>query len=139
MTREIAHQKSFEKALYAIKENFPPGKLQGVAPFTNMYVNASQGTGDESGPWNQGEQWERIDDLDKVMPADDGEGTATVKLSRAESAVAKTLQKRTQSDPSNDPTTGADLGAGPGAGLMTGGEDMGNARDVRHADKTKIA
>jgi Mn-containing catalase len=42
------------------------------------------------------------------------------------------------SDPTNDPTTGADLGAGPGAGLMTG-EDMGSARDVRHADKTKIA
>lgn len=27
MTREIAHQKSFEKALYAIEPNFPPGKL----------------------------------------------------------------------------------------------------------------
>ena len=31
MTREIAHQKSFEKALYAIEPNFPPGKLPGVA------------------------------------------------------------------------------------------------------------
>src|SRR6201991_1534561 len=30
MTREIAHQKSFEKALYAIEENFPSGKLPGV-------------------------------------------------------------------------------------------------------------
>ncbi|MFO1081362.1 MAG: manganese catalase family protein [Reyranellaceae bacterium] len=139
MTCEIARQKSFEKALYAIKENFPPGKLQGVAPFTNMYVNASQGDGDESGPWNQGEQWERVDDLAKVMPADGGEGMATVKLSRAETGAAKTLQRRTLSDPANDPTTGADLGAGPGAGLMTGGEDMGSARDVRHADKTKIA
>jgi Mn-containing catalase len=30
MTREIAHQKSFEKALYSIKDNFPPGKLPGI-------------------------------------------------------------------------------------------------------------
>ncbi len=29
MTREVAHQKSFEKALYAIPANFPPGKLPG--------------------------------------------------------------------------------------------------------------
>jgi Mn-containing catalase len=28
MTREIAYQKSFEKALYAIEPNFPPGKLE---------------------------------------------------------------------------------------------------------------
>ncbi|MFP3533930.1 manganese catalase family protein, partial [Burkholderia sp. SIMBA_043] len=27
MTREVSHQKSFEKALYAITANFPPGKL----------------------------------------------------------------------------------------------------------------
>ena len=30
MTREIAHQKSFEKALYSIEPNFPPGKLPGM-------------------------------------------------------------------------------------------------------------
>jgi Mn-containing catalase len=35
MTREIAHQKSFEKALYAIEANFPPGKLPGQPEFTN--------------------------------------------------------------------------------------------------------
>src|SRR3954468_11093750 len=51
MTREISHQKSFEKALYAITDNFPPGKLQGVGPFADMYVNTSQGEGDMSGPW----------------------------------------------------------------------------------------
>src|SRR5690606_22189717 len=31
MTREVAHQKSFEKALYSIKDNFPSGKLPGLA------------------------------------------------------------------------------------------------------------
>src|SRR5690606_15468608 len=30
MTREMAHLKSFEKALYAIEPNFPPGKLPGM-------------------------------------------------------------------------------------------------------------
>src|SRR6185312_11505231 len=33
MTREVSHQKSFEKALYSIEPNFPPGKLPGVPPF----------------------------------------------------------------------------------------------------------
>src|SRR6187402_3364924 len=45
MTREVAHQKSFEKALYSIKDNFPPGKLPGIEPYANMYLNASQGAG----------------------------------------------------------------------------------------------
>src|SRR3954468_17681426 len=136
MTREISHQKSFEKALYAITDNFPPGKLQGIAPFANMYVNTSQGEGDTTGPWNEGPQWERVDDLSKVMPAEGGTGVPTVKLSRAESAVEKKVMARTASDPASDPQTGVDLGAGPGAGKITGGEDMGAAKDIKHAEKT---
>ena len=54
MTREIAHQKSFEKALYAIEPNFPSGKLPGMPEFTNKYYNMSQGEGDAEGPWNTG-------------------------------------------------------------------------------------
>jgi Mn-containing catalase len=50
MTREIAHQKSFEKALYAIEDNFPPGKLPGLAAYANVYVNASQGGATCRGP-----------------------------------------------------------------------------------------
>jgi Mn-containing catalase len=136
MTREIAHQKSFEKALYSITDNFPSGKLLGIAPFTDMYVNTSQGDGDVTGPWNTGEQWDRVDDLEQVMPADEGDGTASVKLSRTEAAVAKKVADRLQSDAAANPTTGADLGAGPGAGKTTD-EDMGGAPDIEHADKTK--
>jgi Mn-containing catalase len=135
MTREIAHQKSFEKALYAITDNFPPGKLQGVAPFTDMYVNASQGEGDTTGPWNEGPQWQRVDDLNAVMPADKGDGVPTVKLTRAESTLAKRAMERTASDPGSDPQTGADLGAGQGAGKMTGGKDKGAAEDIENASK----
>src|SRR5919206_1089517 len=38
MTREVSHQKSFEKALYAIAPNFPPGKLPGIEQYANVYV-----------------------------------------------------------------------------------------------------
>src|ERR1700712_2605036 len=115
MTREIAHQKSFEQALYAIEDNFPTGKLPGIERYANLYVNTSQGEGDMTGPWNSGEQWERIDDLEKTMPIDDGDGTASVQLDKADAGVAEKLALRTRSDPKSDPTTGADLGAGPGA------------------------
>ena len=119
MTREIAHQKSFEKALYAMEDNFPPGKLPGIDKYANLYVNTSQGEGDTTGPWNSGEQWERVDDLAKTMPIDSGDGTASVDLDRADEAVAAKLAGRTQSDPSSNPKTGVDLGAGLGAGLVT--------------------
>ena len=61
MTREIAHQKSFEKALYAIQENFPPGKLPGSPEFASTYYKMSQNDNaadDEAkGPWNSGKKW----------------------------------------------------------------------------------
>ena len=132
MTREISHQKSFEKALYTIENNFPPGKLPGLLPFANMYVNTSQGEGDMTGSWNEGEQWVRVDDVLANLPADGGDGTATVKLSKADAAVAEALARRTMSAPDGNPATGADLGAGPGAGRMTD-EDMGGAEDMPDA------
>jgi len=132
MTREIAHQKSFEKALYAIEDNFPSGKLPGVERFANMYVNTSQGEGDMEGPWNTSEQWDRIDDLEQVMPADDGDGTASVGLDKNTQAVIDKLAERTLSDPAVDPQTGVDLGAGPGAGRITG-DDLGGAADISEA------
>jgi manganese catalase len=133
MTREIAHQKSFEKALYSIEDNFPPGKLPGVEKYANMYVNASQGEGDMRGPWNSGEQWVIVDDLNEVLPADSGgDGTASVQLGPQDSAAAEKMMFRLKSDPSSNPLTGADLGAGPGAGRTTDA-DHGGAPDVHSA------
>ncbi|WP_442678892.1 manganese catalase family protein [Sphingomonas sp. ASY06-1R] len=132
MTREIAHQKSFEKALYAIEDNFPSGKLPGVEKYANLYVNTSQGEGDTTGPWNSGDQWDRIDDLSQTMPIDGGDGSATVGLDSDDQAVATKLAKRTMSDPTSDPLTGADLGAGPGAGRTSNG-DKGGAPDTASA------
>jgi Mn-containing catalase len=132
MTREIAHQKSFEKALYSIDDNFPTGKLPGVKPYTDMYVNASQGEGDAEGPWNSGEQWDRVDDVEGNLPLDGGDGTASVGLTKAQEASLAALKSRLASDPSKSPVTGADLGAGPGSGRMSD-EDMGGANDIEQA------
>ena len=132
MTREVAHQKSFEKALYAIEENFPPGKLPGIRRYANLYVNTSQGEGDMEGSWNSGDQWERIDDLSLTMPIDGGDGTASVGLGAADMKALDKLAARTMSDPSADPRTGVDLGAGPGAGRTSNG-DLGGAATVHEA------
>jgi len=120
MTREVAHQKSFEKALYSIEPNFPPGKLAGVPRYTDKYYNMSSGEGDERGPWNEAPQWEFIDQANAIQPADDGDGGAYVKMSKVEEALVTKAAMRSKSDPGSDPTTGADLGAGPGAGAITG-------------------
>jgi Mn-containing catalase len=119
MTREIAHQKSFEKALYSIEDNFPTGKLPGVAQFADLYVNTSQGEGDSTGPWNTGEQWTKLDDVEGNLPLDGGDGVASVKLGAADKKATSAMDKRLKSDPKADPITGADLGAGPGAGKTT--------------------
>jgi len=119
MTREIAHQKSFEKALYSMEPNFPPGKLPGKPEFTDVYYDMSQGDGDATGPWNSGENWETVRDRDAQVAVDGGDGLATVKLAAKDVKTLEQLATRTQSDPTIDPITGADLGAGPGAGATT--------------------
>src|SRR5579875_1546459 len=60
MTREIAHQKSFEKALYSMDKSFPPGKLPGDPRFTDTYVNTSRGEGDRTGPWCEGKGFSEV-------------------------------------------------------------------------------
>jgi len=117
MVREVAHQKSFEKALYAIEDNFPAGKLPGLSQFADLYVNASQGDGDMEGPWNSGPLWQR--DEGPTPALDGGDGLASVSMSSADAQVAQAMKTRLRSDPKVDPVTGADLGAGPNAGRTT--------------------
>jgi Mn-containing catalase len=117
MTREIAHQKSFEKALYSIEDNFPAGRLPGMEEYASLYVNTSQGEGDMDGPWNSGPMWDRDDGPTPAL--DGGPGTASVSLGDDDMELATIMSARTMSDPTNDAVTGADLGAGPGAGRTT--------------------
>ena len=107
MTREIAHQQSFEKALYSIQPNFPPGKLAGMPEYTNVYFNMSVGEGDARGPWNNEPTFEFRD----AKPAvDGGSGMAESGLSSDESMLVEQAAERLQSDAQSDPVTGAMLG-----------------------------
>lgn len=110
MTREIAHQKSFENALHSIQPNFPQGKIPPRPEFASVYYNMSQGEGDLRGPWNQGQDWEYVE---QPAPAvDGGDGLPAVTLPALQAKAVEQLATRTMSDPSAAPVTGADLGAG---------------------------
>jgi len=120
MTREIAHQKMFEKALYSIEPNFPPGKLPGMTQFTDKYYNMSQGEGDAHGPWNTGKNWEVVEDREQQCAVDGGSGHASVELKDGDKDAIEAMKKRTRSDPDVDPVTGAEAGAWKGAGAIIG-------------------
>lgn len=113
MTREVAHQKSFEKALYSMDSNFPSGKMPVDPRFSSVYYNMSQGEGEMRGPWNQGPEWDFVTDREKQMAVDGGSGEAEVKLPADDIKVLKQMQVRTMSDPTKDPQTGAELGLDP--------------------------
>lgn len=116
MTREVAHQKSFEKALYSIEPNFPPGKLPGDPRFTNVYFRMSSGEPENRGPWNKGEQWDFVPVTQQSAPVDGESGVASVQLPDADAETLRTMVARTMSDPDSDPLTGAELGAGTRTG-----------------------
>lgn len=109
MTREIAHQMSFEKALYSMQPNFPPGKLPGKPEFTRVYFNMSTGEGDQRGPWNSEADFEF---REAEAAVDGGSGLGEVKVTRSEKQIARQMAQRTASDPTANPTTGAELGQG---------------------------
>jgi Mn-containing catalase len=111
MTREIAHQKQFEKALYSIEHNFPPGKLPGEPRFTNVYFDLSQGPGNETGPWNRPDRWKVIENRDEQEAVEGGDGQAHVRLTPEEAAAVEAAAERTASNANCDPVTGAELGA----------------------------
>ena len=109
MTREVAHQISFEKALYSIRNNFPPGKLPPIEQYANVYYNMSAGEGDMRGSWNSDENFEFVAD---PAPAVDGaDGSASVTLPSDQATDLANMASRTASDPSLNPTTGAELGS----------------------------
>jgi len=121
MTREIAHQKSFEKALFSITPNFPPGKTNGDPRFASVYYNLSRGAGEERGSWNQGDQWQFVSDPDEQVAVDGGSGEASVELDSDDAELAVQLAARTASDPNANPLTGAEIGMGE---LPSGPDDL---------------
>lgn len=117
MTREIAHQQSFEKALYSIQPNFPAGKLAGMPKFTNVYFNMSRGDGDLRGPWNNEPTFEYREGEPAV---DGGDGLAAVEIDKESLELLNRAAVRLQSDPQSDPVTGAMLGMENGTHDPTG-------------------
>ena len=110
MTREVAHQMSFEKALYSIRNNFPPGKLPPIEQYANVYYNMSEG-GEVRGSWNSDENFTYVA---QPQPAvDGGDGLASIGLPAEQKANLDNLALRTASDPSLNPVTGTDLGSVP--------------------------
>ncbi|SEK05449.1 manganese catalase family protein [Achromobacter sp. NFACC18-2] len=109
MTREVSHQRSFEKALYSMEPNFPPGKLPGDPRFSSVYFNMSQGEGDMRGPWNSDANFEYISDREEQGSVD-GDGMPNVNLTEDEVLALQAMAARTASDPSSDPVTGTELG-----------------------------
>ncbi|WP_424221039.1 manganese catalase family protein [Buttiauxella gaviniae] len=113
MTREVAHQMSFEKALYAISNNFPPGKLPPVEKYATVYYNMSEGN-DVRGSWNSDENFTYVAQPESAVDGGDGgDGTASVTLSATQNANLEKLANRTASDPGVNPVTGTDLGKVP--------------------------
>lgn len=110
MTREIAHQKSFEKALHSIQPNFPQGKLPGMPEFTRTYFSMSSGEPNLRGPWNSDEEFEYVENPQPAV--DGGDGTASVALDEEDVLTLNMMKERTKSDPDADPLTGAELGSG---------------------------
>ena len=110
MTREIAHQKSFEKALHSIQPNFPQGKLPGMPEFARTYFSMSNGEPNLRGGWNNDEDFDYVEHPHPAV--DGGDGTASVALSEVDETVLEAMKLRTASDPTADPITGADLGSG---------------------------
>ena len=113
MTREIAHQRSFEKALYSISPNFPPGKLPGKPEFASVYYNMSQGEGDMRGPWNDSKLFQYESARERQCAVDGGDGQASVGLTPDEERDCEAMRTRTASDPLSEPVTGVELGSGP--------------------------
>ncbi|MBW8757132.1 MAG: manganese catalase family protein [Burkholderiales bacterium] len=138
MTREISHQLSFEKALYSIEPNFPPGKLPGKPEFANVYFNMSRRTSDglsagdgnggaaatggsatgtdgdaalatdRRGPWNAAPAF----DYQEGRPAvDGGSGGFEVQCDAEEGQALQAMKQRLASRVDGDPITGAELGS----------------------------
>lgn len=108
MTREVAHMMSFEKALYSIRNSFPPGKLPPVEEYTNTYYNMSQGD-DPRGSWNSDENFDYVADPQPAV--DGGDGMASVTLSPEQLALVKAMADRTRSEPTVDPVPGPNWAA----------------------------
>ncbi|WP_423196316.1 MULTISPECIES: manganese catalase family protein [unclassified Cupriavidus] len=128
MTREVSHQQSFEKALYSITPNFPPGKTAVDPKFANVYFKMSQGEA-MRGPWNADSNFVFVEDPPPAV--DGGDGMPQVTLPSQQQDTLASMATRLQSDIGSDPVTGADLGRGDMADETGDNMDRGSAAGAK--------
>jgi Mn-containing catalase len=94
--------------------------MPGKPEYADKYYDMSQGSAgkitNQRGPWNQGAQWEYVEDREQQGAVDGSDGAGTVELPQADAEILDKAAMRTKSKTDSDPTTGVELGAGPGAG-----------------------
>ena len=135
MTREVGASEVVRESAVCDREQLPVGQSFQASEEICQHVRKPlrRATVDANGPWNSGDEWDRIDDLEQVMPADGGDGTATVNLGSADKKTGQKMAARTKSDPSSDPTTGAGISAQVPAQAAPKGGDLGGAPDIESA------
>jgi Mn-containing catalase len=98
MTREITHMKAFTAALESLgKDRFTIGKIPPTPGLVDEYFNDSTGKGDEGetdsrGPWNEGGDWQIVEQpaLEKgVENLENENGTKLTKIDDKKTKVKK--------------------------------------------------
>jgi Mn-containing catalase len=110
MTREITHFQQFSAALDQITPNFPPGIMQGDLRFTHTAFNMSHGE-DARGPWNKGqgpwedgEQWEYVDDPVSQVKDSAGQKQKMIEGHERDEKATKKLEKELAAQRSGEVT-----------------------------------
>ncbi len=113
MTREIAHQKSFEKALHSIQPNFRKASSRACLSSptsTTTCRREKPRRADRGTKAPTGSSW-----TTRNRPWTVATGSRRWGVSAEEVEVLQAMASRTASDTSADPVTGADLGSGQAA------------------------
>ena len=112
MTREIAHQLQFEKALYSIPANFPPANCPASRSSPVSISICRRAKAISAVPGTMKMPGRSSVTAGNRLPSMAGNGLPTAKLNAAEKKAFQNMSERTASDPDSEPVTGAEIGAG---------------------------
>lgn len=108
MTREITHMKAFSAALESLgKDPFSIGQIPPTPVLVNQYFNDSTGVGDEGetdarGPWNEGGDWELVEQpeleqgVENIESAQRGNGSGEKTRGKGAEAETSTRSSKTR-------------------------------------------
>jgi Mn-containing catalase len=101
MTREITHMKAFTAALESMgKPRFMIGRIPPTPGLVDQFFNDSTGTGedgevDATGPWNEGDAWQRVEApaFQHLRPSIDGDAMHVDDRSTSTSDAPEALEE----------------------------------------------